>query len=122
MVQSFLVRTTEHHVAPDMSKHNVPVPLTPLIGRDQDVAAVCNFLQRADVRLLTLTGAPGVGKTRLSIHASVDLVGDFADGVCFVALASLSDPNLVVSIIAQTFGLREVGVGPLIERLHAYLR
>jgi predicted ATPase len=74
----------------------LPVQHTPLVGREQEVAAVCVLLRRSGVRLLTLTGAGGVGKTRLGLEAAAELIEDFADGVCFVALAPISDSELVV--------------------------
>src|SRR5438874_1008784 len=84
---------------PDQLKvrsHNLPAQLTPLIGRAQEEATVCALLRRAEVRLLTLTGTGGVGKTRLSLAVATDLLDEFADGVCFVPLAPVSDPDLVV--------------------------
>ncbi len=59
---------------------NLPTPLTPLIGREREVAAVCTLLQRPEVRLVTLTGPGGIGKTRLGLQAAVELVEAFADG------------------------------------------
>jgi len=100
---------------------NLPAPPTPLIGRKHEIAAVCALLQ-ADVRLLTLIGPGGVGKTRLAVQVAVDLRGEFMDGVTFVALAAISDPTLVLPTIAQTLGLRESGSEPLPMRLYDYLR
>src|SRR5262249_2298081 len=71
--------------------------------------------------LLTLTGPAGTGKTRLAQRVAADALGHFADGVQFVALAPIRDPELVVSTIAQTLGVRESGGRPLLEALEAYL-
>ena len=101
--------------------HNLPTQLTPLIGREQEVEAACALLRQPAVRLLTLTGTGGVGKTRLGLQIATDLVQDFADGVCFVSLAPISDPDLVLPTIAQTLGLRELGDQPLLEYLTASL-
>jgi len=89
--------------------HNLPPQLTGLIGRERDVAVVAALLRRDDGRLLTLTGPPGVGKTRLSIGAAERLLDLFADGAFFVALAPATDPDQVASVIAGTLGVREEG-------------
>src|SRR5438132_9222636 len=89
--------------------HNLPAQLTPVIGREQEVQAVCTLLRRPEVRLVTLTGTGGVGKTRLGLQVATDLLDDFAAGVCFVPLDPISDPDLVVASIAQTLGVKEAG-------------
>ncbi len=103
------------------TKHNLPAPLTALIGREQEVAAACALLRQPEVHLLTLSGMGGVGKTCLGLQIATDLLKDFADGVCFVSLAPISDPDLVIPTIAQTLGLRELGDQPIIELLTASL-
>ena len=89
------------------SKHNLPEPPTILIGREREVAVACALLQRPDVRLLTLTGTAGVGKTRLALQVATKLVDSFADGVYFVALAAIDHPDLVLPAIAQKLDVKE---------------
>jgi predicted ATPase len=104
------------------ARHNLPIPPTPLLGRAQEVAELTALLRRADVRLVTLTGTGGTGKTQLGQQVAAELAEAFPDGVWFVRLARLSDPALVLPTIAQTLGLQEVGSRPLEEALRAYLR
>src|SRR5438105_15466234 len=104
------------------AKHHLPTQLTPLLGREQEVAAACALLRGPQVRLLTLTDTGGVGKTRLALQIAEELVDDFADGVSFVSLAPLSDPELVIPTIAQSFELKETGNQPVLDVLKAYLR
>src|SRR6266568_827031 len=102
--------------------YNLPAQLTSLIGRAHELQALCTLLRQAEVRLVTLTGTGGVGKTRLSLQVATDLLDDFADGVCFVSLASISNPDLVTATIAQTLGIQEAGEQSVAELLHAYVR
>jgi predicted ATPase/class 3 adenylate cyclase len=106
----------------DAHPHNLPIQPTPLLGREEQVAALCALLRREDVRLVTLTGPGGIGKTHLSTQVAAELVEDFADGVWFVRLSRLTDPTLVLATISQTLGLRECGGAPLAETLREYLR
>jgi predicted ATPase/transcriptional regulator with XRE-family HTH domain len=91
---------------------NLPTPLTPLLGREDDVARVSTLL-REGVRLLTLTGPGGVGKTRLGLQVATGARPLVADGVAFVPLAPLSDAGLVLSTIAQVLGVGDSGGQPL---------
>ena len=102
--------------------HNLPAQPTRLIGREYEVTAVSALLRRSEVRLVTLTGIGGVGKTRLGLQVSNDLLDEFAGGVYFVALAPVIDPELVIATIAQVLGIKETGERPLLDLLKAYLR
>ena len=106
----------------DRQPHNLPVQLTPLLGRAEALAQVTALLRGAEPRLVTLTGPAGTGKTRLGTRVAAELSDAFADGVWFVGLARLTDPVLVLPTIAQTLGVREGGGLPIAEALGEYLR
>ena len=105
----------------------IPVPLTALVGREEALRALTDLLrpdQPADspARLVTLTGPGGVGKTRLAIAAATDLAAAYADGVLFISLAGLRDPELVLATLVQTMGLRATNTSTPADVLAAHLR
>src|SRR5260370_24288405 len=104
-----------------LSQHNLPIPLTPLVGRKQEVTALCALLQQPKVRLVTLAGTGGVGKTRLALGVGIEVRNFFADGVYFVSLAPVRDPSLVPSTITQALALKELPNQSLLELLKAFL-
>src|SRR5258708_22797801 len=100
--RTILVMPQGKSAAPERAAtSNLPAYLTPLIGREQEVQVACALLQRPEVRLLTLTGPGGVGKTRLCVQISTEVLNDFADGVSFVSLAPISDPDRVIPTLAN---------------------
>jgi len=111
-----------HAVVSNPQRGYIPIPSTALIGRNHELVEVCTRLRRSDVRLLTLTGSGGVGKTRLAIQAATQLRAEFADGVWFVALAPITDPALVMPTIAQALGVQEIQGQSLQETVQITLR
>ena len=102
--------------------NNLPMQPTLLVGREREVEDVRGRLLAPEVRLLTLTGPGGTGKSRLALQSAADLIEEFEDGVFFVALATLTDHTLVTSSVAQVLGVRESGDQPLLEGIKDYLQ
>lgn len=103
---------------------SLPTPLTPLVGRSEEVTSIVTSMHRdADaVRLLTITGPGGAGKTRLAIALAVGLRDDYPDGVVFISLAALNDPSLLLPTIAHALGIQETSTRSLLARVTDALR
>lgn len=100
----------------------IPPTFTSFIGREREIDAVCTLLTSSDVRLVTLLGPGGVGKTRLSIQIARRMGERFAGGLCFVSLAAINDPTLVLPTIAHALGMQESGMPSIIEQMKSALR
>jgi non-specific serine/threonine protein kinase len=115
------VATTEQFAISEPPPSNLPHKLTPLVGREAERDDVLSLLRRDDVRMVTLTGPGGTGKSRLSVDAGATLLREMDDGVWFVSLAPLRDPRLVISEIATVLGIVEGGA-PLLDTVITAVR
>jgi transcriptional regulator with AAA-type ATPase domain/predicted ATPase/DNA-binding SARP family transcriptional activator len=116
------LRTADPSLATPPGATTIPILTSALIGRDRELSVSRELLLRDDMHLLTLTGAPGTGKTRLSLQLATDLRDQFSDGACFVALASIEGPDLVPLAVGHALGLQEGGNRPILDALEEYLR
>jgi predicted ATPase/DNA-binding CsgD family transcriptional regulator len=103
------------------SESPLPAPATPLIGRSSEVSLGGQLMEREGVRLVTLTGPGGIGKSRLAVQIASDLRHRFSDGVYWISLEALHDAALVLPTIARSFGLTDQGDRPVLDRLKEHL-
>jgi predicted ATPase len=118
-IRDRLPEAPSRHLAPRLN--TLPSQATAFIGREREVAAVKELLLRDDVRVVTLTGPGGIGKTRLGLQVANEVRERFDGGICFIPLAAVSDASLIPSIIAQGLGIRETGRPVNVQSLKEYL-
>ncbi len=115
-------RLVEGQVRPAAPRpNNLPLQRTAFIGREPEAATLRQLLSRTDIRLVTLTGPGGIGKTRLALQVAGEVAIEFPAGVCFVPLSAVGDPSLIASTIAQAVGVRETGSQSAQESLQEYI-
>ncbi|HKG27431.1 MAG TPA: AAA family ATPase, partial [Thermomicrobiales bacterium] len=107
--------------APPLRRPNLPLLLAPIVGRERERQELLELLRSATVRLITLTGPGGIGKTRLAVEVVRAVAGEFAGGVAYVALDPIRDPALVLPTVAQVLGLAATGRDTVLNELTAFL-
>ncbi|MEO8285538.1 MAG: tetratricopeptide repeat protein [Chloroflexota bacterium] len=112
----------ERHILQSTTLMQMPVQATDFVGRESEVEEIRGLLRQSDVRMLTLLGPPGIGKTRLSVEGALGLGRDFPDGVYFVALSTITDPTLAIRAVAAAVGLQEVGHLPILDTMKEWLQ
>ena len=123
LIQSLSIQLNQQQInSSPTPQNNLPAPLTPLIGAEETSATICNILQRPGVRLLTLMGPGGVGKTRLALAAGAQLLEKFRDGIFFIPLETIHDPALLPSQITRSLNIETSGATTLEDALKTYLR
>jgi Cdc6-like AAA superfamily ATPase len=100
----------------------LPVQLTSLIGREQEIETLCQLLHRPDIRLVTITGLDGVGKTSLALQVAHELSDAFHEGVFFISLAPIYDPTLIIPTIARLLDVTESPNRLMLDSLKDFLR
>lgn len=104
------------------ARSSLPAPLTSLLGRETEIDQICEILDTDTIRLLTLTGPGGIGKTRIALEVASRLESEYAHGVCFVPLAPIQDVTHVIPAVAKTLGIQESGDATVAEVLSSVLR
>src|SRR6266508_618010 len=116
-LEQAILRQDESLARRPLPASNLPVPASTLVGRARELGEICDRLRRGEVRLVTLTGAGGAGKTRLALEAANAVAPELPDGAFFVALEAIRDPALLLPAIAQVAAVREGSEQPLLESL-----
>jgi predicted ATPase len=111
-----------HHQRPPIRPGNLPIAASVFVGRDAELAKAKSLLLRQDVRLVTVTGPGGIGKSRLALELARNTVENFPGGTYFVPLAAVSEPGLITFLIAQTVGVRETAGQSPLNSLKEYLQ
>ncbi|HMI99837.1 MAG TPA: BTAD domain-containing putative transcriptional regulator [Gaiellaceae bacterium] len=116
-LEQAILRQEEALAPRPLPESNVPTPVSTLVGRERELEEICSTLRGGQVRLLTLTGPGGAGKTRLAIEAANALAGEIPDGAFFVPLDTIRDPELLLPAIAEALAVREHSERPLLASL-----
>src|SRR5215218_5162223 len=114
--------SAEHVEYTQASNRHLPLPPTPLLGREEDVAAAREMMARPEIRLVSLLGPGGVGKTRLSLQVAVEVADQSKSDAYFIQLAPIRDPELVAPTIAQALEVPEHDIAPALLVLKKYLQ